>query len=125
MKTSAVSCPPGPAPWVRTPASVGAGASGAAVGGSRLADGLAHAERPENRLVAAPLRVFMTRVVPAVAWVTRRDGAALMQFYWDTIDQCVPPETILAVLRKTGFVDVKLRRTYLMINEYTPTRPLK
>jgi hypothetical protein len=37
----------------------------------------------------------------------------------------VPPETILAVLKKTGFVDVKLQRTYLMINEYTATRPLK
>jgi demethylmenaquinone methyltransferase/2-methoxy-6-polyprenyl-1,4-benzoquinol methylase len=46
-------------------------------------------------------------------------------FYWDTIDQCVPPETILAVLRKTGFIDVKLRRTYLMINEYTATKPNK
>jgi demethylmenaquinone methyltransferase/2-methoxy-6-polyprenyl-1,4-benzoquinol methylase len=48
-----------------------------------------------------------------------------MKFYWDTIDQCVPPETILDVLRKTGFVDVKLQRTYVAINEYTATKPLK
>jgi len=29
------------------------------------------------------------------------------------------------VLKKTGFVDVKLQRTYLLINEYTATKPNK
>jgi demethylmenaquinone methyltransferase/2-methoxy-6-polyprenyl-1,4-benzoquinol methylase len=73
------------------------------------------------------LRIYLQRILPFMTRLSTRSQPAqlLMKFYWDTIDQCVPPETILAVLRKTGFVDVKLQRTYLMINEYTATRPLK
>jgi demethylmenaquinone methyltransferase / 2-methoxy-6-polyprenyl-1,4-benzoquinol methylase len=83
--------------------------------------------RPETRFGRWFVKTHFQRVLPWMARVTFRNEPAqlLMKFYWDTIDQCVPPETILAVLRKTGFVDVKLQRTYLMINEYTATRPLK
>jgi demethylmenaquinone methyltransferase / 2-methoxy-6-polyprenyl-1,4-benzoquinol methylase len=31
----------------------------------------------------------------------------LWRYYWDTIEACVPPEQILAALRKAGFTDVK------------------
>jgi demethylmenaquinone methyltransferase / 2-methoxy-6-polyprenyl-1,4-benzoquinol methylase len=83
--------------------------------------------RPETRFGRWFVKTHFQRVLPWMARITFRNEPAqlLMKFYWDTIDQCVPPETILAVLRKTGFVDVKLQRTYLMINEYTATRPLK
>lgn len=61
--------------------------------------------RPASRAVAAPLRVFMTGVVPAVARLARRHHHArqLMQFFWDTIDACVPPEAVLAALGRAGF----------------------
>jgi demethylmenaquinone methyltransferase/2-methoxy-6-polyprenyl-1,4-benzoquinol methylase len=83
--------------------------------------------RPETRFGRWFVKTHFQHVLPWMARITFRNEPAqlLMKFYWDTIDQCVPPETILAVLRKTGFVDVKLKRTYLMINEYTATRPLK
>ena len=46
-----------------------------------------------------------------------------MKFYWDTIDQCVPPETILDVLQRNGFVDVK-RRVYCdFLSEYVAAKP--
>ena len=44
----------------------------------------------------------------------------LMKFYWDTIDQCVPPETILDVLRGAGFVDVGRRVLFGFLSEYSP-----
>jgi len=83
--------------------------------------------RPETRFGRWFVKTHFQRVLPWMARITFRNEPAqlLMKFYWDTIDQCVPPETILAVLRKTGFIDVKLRRTYLMINEYTATKPNK
>jgi demethylmenaquinone methyltransferase/2-methoxy-6-polyprenyl-1,4-benzoquinol methylase len=74
--------------------------------------------RPANRLVAGPLRVFMTRVVPAVARVARRDGASLMQFYWDTIDACVPPEAVLASLARAGFPSPARNVALGMFSEY-------
>jgi demethylmenaquinone methyltransferase / 2-methoxy-6-polyprenyl-1,4-benzoquinol methylase len=83
--------------------------------------------RPETRFGRWFVKTHFQRVLPWMARITFRNEPAqlLMKFYWDTIDQCVPPETILDVLRKTGFVDVKLQRTYLMINEYTATKPNK
>jgi demethylmenaquinone methyltransferase/2-methoxy-6-polyprenyl-1,4-benzoquinol methylase len=60
--------------------------------------------RPRPKIIAAPLRVFMTRVVPAVARLARRhsDAQRLMDFYWDTIDACVAPEEVLAALERSG-----------------------
>jgi demethylmenaquinone methyltransferase / 2-methoxy-6-polyprenyl-1,4-benzoquinol methylase len=83
--------------------------------------------RPETRFGRWFVKTHFQRVLPWMARITLRNEPAqlLMKFYWDTIDQCVPPETILDVLRKTGFVDVKLQRTYVAINEYTATKPLK
>jgi demethylmenaquinone methyltransferase/2-methoxy-6-polyprenyl-1,4-benzoquinol methylase len=83
--------------------------------------------RPETRFGRWFVKTHFQRVLPWMARITFRSEPAqlLMKFYWDTIDQCVPPETILDVLRKTGFVDVKLQRRYLMINEYTATKPNK
>ena len=83
--------------------------------------------RPTTRAGRWFVKTHFQRVLPWMARITFRNEPAqlLMKFYWDTIDQCVPPETILDVLQKTGFVDVKLRRTYVLINEYTATKPLK
>jgi len=74
--------------------------------------------RPANRFVAAPLRVFMTRVVPALARTARRDGATLMRFYWDTIEACVPSETILASLQRAGFPSTSRNVVFGMFSEY-------
>jgi demethylmenaquinone methyltransferase / 2-methoxy-6-polyprenyl-1,4-benzoquinol methylase len=83
--------------------------------------------RPETRFARWFVKTHFQRVLPWMARITFRNEPAqlLMKFYWDTIDQCVPPETILDVLRKTGFADVKLQRTYVLINEYTATKPIK
>ena len=60
---------------------------------------------PRRRLAAAPLRFFMTRVVPLASWSARRRASAraLMRFYWDTIAACVPPAEVLAALGRAGF----------------------
>jgi demethylmenaquinone methyltransferase / 2-methoxy-6-polyprenyl-1,4-benzoquinol methylase len=73
------------------------------------------------------IRFHFQRVLPFLARITTRSEAAqvLMDFYWDTIDQCVPPETILEVLQRTGFVATKVQRTYVLVYEYVATKPLK
>lgn len=30
-----------------------------------------------------------------------------MDYYWDTVEQCVPPEQILAAMRIAGFTDTR------------------
>ena len=80
--------------------------------------------RPRRPAISTTLRVFMTHVVPAVAWLARRRDAArrLMGFYWDTIDACVPPETVLVALRRAGFAAPRRGVTLGMFSEYVAAR---
>src|SRR5207244_12503028 len=83
--------------------------------------------RPSSPVSRWLVRTHFQRVLPLMARISTRSAPAqlLMKFYWDTIDQCVPPETILEALRRTGFVEAKVRRVYVLINEYTATKPLR
>lgn len=76
---------------------------------------------PSNRMVAAPLRMFMTGVVPAVASIWRRHAhaKALMQFYWDTIEVCVPPEAVMGALERAGFARTRRVVSLGMFSDYT------
>jgi demethylmenaquinone methyltransferase/2-methoxy-6-polyprenyl-1,4-benzoquinol methylase len=77
--------------------------------------------RPTKGLLAGPLRVFMTRVVPAIAWPFGRGRQAreLMQFYWDTTAACVPPEDVLAALGRAGFEAPRRGVQIRLFSEYT------
>ena len=79
--------------------------------------------RPTHRVVAASLRVFMTRIVPVIARAARRDGASLMKFYWDTIDACVAPDIVLGSLVRAGFASPHRRVILGMFSEYIAQRP--
>lgn len=79
--------------------------------------------RPRKRAAAASLRVFMTRVVPAIARLAGRPGGgALMRFYWDTIDACVQPHAVLAAMSAAGFSRPRRLATLRMFSEYVAVR---
>jgi demethylmenaquinone methyltransferase/2-methoxy-6-polyprenyl-1,4-benzoquinol methylase len=87
---------------------------------------LLEVSRPRSRVMRWVIRNHFQRVLPWLTRITTRSEPAelLMKFYWDTIDQCVPPETILDVLRRNGFVDVK-RRVYCdFMSEYVAAKPI-
>ena len=71
------------------------------------------------------IRVYFVRVLPRLIRIATRNPAAplLMEYYWDTIEECVPPETILAALRQTGFVEVEHRLFYGCLSEYIARAP--
>ena len=75
---------------------------------------------PRRKIIAQPLRVFMTRVVPAVARIAGRhlEARRLMNFYWDTIDACVAPEKVLAALARSGFESPRRALILGMFSEY-------
>lgn len=77
--------------------------------------------RPQRPSVSWTVRVFMTRVVPALARMVRRDTDAsrLMNFYWDTIEACVPPADVLAALQRAGFAQPARTVVLGMFSEYT------
>jgi demethylmenaquinone methyltransferase/2-methoxy-6-polyprenyl-1,4-benzoquinol methylase len=50
-------------------------------------------------------RAYFRHIVPVVSRLVTGSPAAgvLMQYYWDTIEHCVPPGTILDALGRAGF----------------------
>jgi demethylmenaquinone methyltransferase/2-methoxy-6-polyprenyl-1,4-benzoquinol methylase len=82
--------------------------------------------RPPRRSAAYRLaRFYLRTVVPSVARLTEgREAATLMRYFWETIDGCVPPETILAALTASGFAEVSWQRPAgPVFSEYVARKP--
>jgi demethylmenaquinone methyltransferase/2-methoxy-6-polyprenyl-1,4-benzoquinol methylase len=60
---------------------------------------------PSSRLGQRLTRLAWARVVPGLTLaVTRsRDAKLLMDYYWDTVEKCVPPAAIVGALAEAGF----------------------
>jgi demethylmenaquinone methyltransferase/2-methoxy-6-polyprenyl-1,4-benzoquinol methylase len=86
---------------------------------------LLEVSRPRSALIRWVMRVYFQRVLPRLIRIATRDPHAplLMEYYWDTIAECVPHATILAALRQTGFVDVEHRMFGGCISEYVARKP--
>ena len=78
--------------------------------------------RPTNRLALAWVRFYLRRVVPWIASVRSREARTMMEYFWDTIDACVPPETILQALQEAGFVDIRRVAQWGFLTEYQARR---
>lgn len=81
--------------------------------------------RPSGRLALRLARAYLGRVVPTLSRLAGpgRQAETLMRYYWDTIESCVPPETILAALRASGFRDVTCMSELGLFKTYMATRP--
>lgn len=86
---------------------------------------LLEVSRPRSPVTRWVIRVYFRRLLPQLIRLATRnpDAPLLMEYYWDTIDECVPPETILAALRQTGFVDVEHRMYAGCLSEYVARKP--
>jgi demethylmenaquinone methyltransferase / 2-methoxy-6-polyprenyl-1,4-benzoquinol methylase len=81
---------------------------------------------PRSRLGHGLTRFVWARVIPGMTLLATRsrDAKLLMDYYWDTVEQAVPPETILEVLRKVGFEDVRFKVVVPgAFCEYTARKP--
>lgn len=65
-------------------------------------------DQPSSPLALAALRFYLGRVVPGLSrWIGRGEkDSRMMHYFWDTIDACVPPETIEAALARAGFTQI-------------------
>lgn len=80
---------------------------------------------PANALGYRLLRLYLRDIIPLLARILRRsrDARLLMNYYWDTIDHCVPPERILQAMRDAGFEDVRRHIVLGIFSEYTGVKP--
>ena len=81
---------------------------------------------PRTKFGRAMLAFYLGRIIPLLTRLrTRNAGAAkLFRYFWDTIDACVPPESILAALRDAGFTNAKRHIELGVFSEYTASRPV-
>jgi demethylmenaquinone methyltransferase/2-methoxy-6-polyprenyl-1,4-benzoquinol methylase len=86
---------------------------------------LLEVSRPRLSVIRWLIRVHFQHTLPLMARISTRSEPAqlLMRYFWDTIDQCVPPEAILAALRRAGFVDVVRRGLFGFLYEYVAAKP--
>lgn len=79
---------------------------------------------PASAVARGLNRFFLRTVVPSVAYVStgRQEARRMMDYFWDTIENCVPPDTILAALREAGFEHVTREVTGTVLSQYLGTR---
>ena len=82
----------------------------------------------KSKVGHALTRFAWKTAIPGLTYLFTRDRDAkeLMDYYWDTIDQCVDPPVIVEALRGAGFDPAQARVTLPgAFCEYTGTRPLE
>jgi demethylmenaquinone methyltransferase/2-methoxy-6-polyprenyl-1,4-benzoquinol methylase len=80
--------------------------------------------RPRSRLLYHIIRIYLHRVVPAIARLGSGTGDArtLMRYFWDTIDSCVPPATIIDALSGVGLNQANRYCMAGIFSEYTAVK---
>ena len=80
--------------------------------------------RPKSAVALRLMRFYMQTIVPRLGWLRRRNRstAKLMQYYWTTIEECVPPPVILEALAASGLKNVKRTTTGAVLSEYVAER---
>lgn len=78
--------------------------------------------RAVNRALAS---AYLGRVVPFLCrWTSGRSRTRiLMQYYWHTIEHCVPPEIILQAMRDGGFRDLRCEADFDLFRSYVGRKP--
>jgi len=80
---------------------------------------------PRGVIPRVMLKAYMRGFVPILARFVAQDRSVpqLMRYYWDTIEACVPPKSILDALAAAGFVDVIRYVEHGVFSEYRASKP--
>jgi demethylmenaquinone methyltransferase/2-methoxy-6-polyprenyl-1,4-benzoquinol methylase len=75
---------------------------------------------PRSSLGQRFFRVYFESILPRVTRLSTGSAKAelLMQYYWDTIANCVAPDKILSVLESSGFASIEHRVRGGLLSEY-------
>lgn len=80
--------------------------------------------RPDTRLGSTVLKTYMRTIIPLLAKTVSTAGqtSRLWRYYWDSIEACVPPRTIIHTLGGVGFSCVRRHRELKIFSEYQATK---
>jgi demethylmenaquinone methyltransferase/2-methoxy-6-polyprenyl-1,4-benzoquinol methylase len=82
-------------------------------------------DQPSSPVALAALRFYLGRLGPVLSRLIGRGrkDQRMMQYFWDTIDACVPPETIEAALGQAGFTGIGCDVQLGIFRAYGAKRP--
>ena len=80
--------------------------------------------KPSGKVGNFFFRVYFGKVYPALTqlFTRSRDARDMMRYYWETMDACVPPETVLAALRGAGFAEANRIKMLGLFSEYSAVK---
>lgn len=80
--------------------------------------------KPAGTLSGWFFRVYFGRIYPFLSglFTRSRDAKTMMRYYWETMDACVPPDEVLAALRRAGLQNVQRTAALGLFSEYTATK---
>ena len=80
--------------------------------------------RPHRPLARALVKCYMKGVVPCLSRLTAggRTQQLLWEYYWDTINACLPPAVLREAMTAAGFADVQRNVELGIFSEYTGTK---
>ena len=81
--------------------------------------------KPRGPVAGFFFRLYFGRIYPFLSglFTRSRDAREMMRYYWETMDACVPPETVLAALRSAGLTQVRRNTALGLFSEYTAVKP--
>ena len=79
---------------------------------------------PASRLARFFLKLYFKHTLPLIVriFTGSREAAHMMWYYWDTMEQVVPPEMVVQALRGAGFAKVERRVSIGLFSEYEAQR---
>lgn len=77
--------------------------------------------QPQHWLGRAMIKFYLKWIIPTITRLFLGSAKAqrLMQYYWDTIENCVPPATILSTMQLAGLSSVNRHLAQGLFSEYT------
>ena len=80
---------------------------------------------PEKRIQKMLLKLYIRGIVPALARLAVRNGntSVLWRYYWDTIEACATPASVMHTLESAGLVNVERHLVLGIFSEYRATKP--
>ena len=80
--------------------------------------------KPTGRIPGFFFRLYFGRIYPFLAGLFTRsnDARDMMRYYWETMDACVPPASVLKALGAAGLTEVKRNLVLGLFSEYTAVK---
>ena len=68
--------------------------------------------------------LYFGKIYPALTqlFTRSRDAREMMKYYWEKMDACVPPESVLAAMKTAGFTEVKRKHMGGLFSEYSAVK---